>query len=82
MVEHPPKGYSQMQYPLPHNFSYGMALHAENELKNSVILTMFRTSENAVGVDAIEVNPRNALFAEDTGPLIHVGSIVPLLTLG
>ena len=76
-----PRGYNQMQYPQPHNFSYQFKLNLEDETKNSAICTLLRTSEVATGVSAIEVNPRNAAFAEDAGPLIHMGSIVPRLNI-
>ncbi len=81
MVERPPRGYTQLQYPLPHNFTYRFSLGAENGNRESTIATLIRSSEVATGVDAVEVNPRNAAFAEDTGPLIHMGSIVPRMTL-
>ncbi len=77
----PPKGYSQLQYPLPHNFKFGFSLSAEGPTKDSTILPLLRATEQAVGVSAIEVNPRNANFAEDTGCIIHMGSIVPRINL-
>ncbi len=77
----PPRGYTQQQYPLPHNFGYGGQLQLEDETKNTLIATILRTSELAVGADAIEVNPSNAAFGEDTGPVIHNGSIVPRINM-
>lgn len=77
----PPRGYRMQEYPLPHNFTYNFFLNMENETQNSTILTLFRTSEAAVGVENVEVNPRHANFAEDGGCVIHTGSIVPKISL-
>ncbi len=79
--KYPPKGYKGREYPLPHNFNEVFALNGENEAKNSTIVSLLRTSEVATGAEAIEVNPRNANFAEDNGPLIHMNSIVPRINL-
>ncbi len=81
MVERPPKGYSQMQHPLPHNFNYRFSLNAENVNVASTMVTLLRTSEVATGVSEIEVNPKNGAFAEDNGPLIHQDSIVPRMSI-
>ncbi len=75
----PPRGYKQNEYPLPHNFSYFFQLNAEDTSKDATICTFFRTSESAINADAVQVNPRNAAFVEDTGPLIFNGSIIPRL---
>ncbi len=56
-------------------------LQAENEAKNSTIFTLLRTSEAALDVENVEVNPRHPNFAEDGGPLIHLGSIVPKISM-
>ncbi len=77
----PPRGYRSDEYPLPHNFSIMPALQAELATKGTTIVPFFRTSELAVSAETIEVNPRNANFAEDTGCIIHNGSIVPRLTV-
>ncbi len=73
----PPRGYKTMDYPLPHNFGYGISLGGDSATRNSTIFTILRASEIATGVEAIEVNPANSAFAEDQGPLIHMGSIIP-----
>ncbi len=82
MVKHmfPPKGYRAQEYPLPHAFDSIFQLSAEDASKDSTLLTLLRSSEVATGVEAIEVNPRNPNFAEDTGPLIHNGSLVPKMS--
>ncbi len=80
MAKFPPRGYTQQQYPLPHNFGYLTQLRALSETQNTTIFTLFRTSEAAVDVENIEVNPSHPNFAEDVGPLIHNGSIVPRLS--
>ncbi len=77
----PPRGYYQQQYPLPHNFNYDAHFNVENETLNSCIFTLFRTSKKAVNPEAVEVNPAHASFAEDTGPLVHLNSIVPKISM-
>ncbi len=74
---YPPKGYNQLQYPLPHNFTYKFGLSLEAATKNSTMLTLFRATKKAAGVEAIEVNPKNAAFAEDGGTAVQMGSIIP-----
>lgn len=76
-----PRGYRQEQFPLPHNFQYEGEMTAEDELTNSVILSILRTSEVANAPETIEVNPSNSTFSEDAGPLIHQGSIVPKISM-
>ncbi len=73
----PPRGYFASQYPLPHRFSYVMRLGAEAPTKDTVILPILRSSEAVASADTIEVNPRNANFAVETGATCHPGSIVP-----
>ncbi len=79
MAKHsyPPKGYNQLQYPLPHNFTYKFGLSLEASTKNSTICTLFRATKKCGTVEAIEVNPKNAAFAEDGGTAVHMGSIIP-----
>ncbi len=73
----PPRGYRTQEHPLPHNFGYLFQLNAEDETKNSTIATIFRTTELAIAADTIEVNPAHPDFAEESGCIIHNGSIIP-----
>lgn len=82
MVKFPPKGYEQIQYPLPHYFEYAVNMQAEDETKNSFYATLLRSSEVLTAPESVEVNPANVAFAEDAGPLIHPNSIVPKLSIG
>ncbi len=78
MPPRPPRGYRNEEYPLPHNFSQSFSLSAENEALNTAIIQILRTHEGlTAAAETIEVNPRNAAFAEETGSLIGSGSIVP-----
>lgn len=81
MVGRPPRGYNQMQYPLPHNFQMSFGLSMEDETRNTVIIPLIRNSELMVGIENVEVNPRHANFAEETGASCFTGSIVPRLTV-
>ncbi len=74
----PPKGYRLNDHPLPHDFRYGASFDILDATKDATILTLIRASEDAtVGIEAVEVNPRHASFAEETGPTCAMGSIVP-----
>ncbi len=77
----PPRGYYAKQFPLWHYFEYKITLQCEDETKNTYIATLLRTSELAVTPEAVEVNPTNANYVEDVGPVIHHGSIVPQMSL-
>ncbi len=73
----PPKGYNALAHPLPHNFEYQFSLAAENATKDATIITLFRSSQAVNAAESIEVNPTNASFGEETGPLNQMNSIVP-----
>ncbi len=74
----PPKGYNMTEYPLPHNFDYLFSLQAEDETKNSTIVTLLRSiGESPIAADSIEVNPKHASFGEETGPSCQLDSIIP-----
>ncbi len=73
----PPRGYKSLEYPLPHNFDFQFDLEAEDETKNSTIVTLFKQSEACNAPESVEVNPTNDNFVEDTGTCLHRGSIVP-----
>lgn len=77
----PPRGYRMEEYGLPHIFSYRGALSAESATQDATILTILRYSEACANPDTIEVNPRNANFARETGATCCPGSIVPRITM-
>lgn len=79
--KYPPRGYRKLEYPLPHNFSTIFNLLAEDTSADSTIIPLIRATEAFTTPEAIEVNPRNANFAEETGASIHMGSIVPRLNV-
>ncbi len=81
MYKSPPKGYRASEYPLPHDFDYKFSLGLGAGTKDSTIITLLRTSEVCNAPDTIEVNPKNANFAEETGPLIQNDSIIPKLSV-
>lgn len=75
-----PRGYKSAEFPLPHNFKYRFTLQAEDETKNSTILTLIKATETAIDAENVEANPSHATFAEDTGPMTFMGSIVPKIS--
>lgn len=77
MPKHPPRGYSKMQYPLPHNFSYSGVFDILDSAKRATYVTLFRGTETSLSPDSIEVNPRHDNFAEDQGPTCIFDSIIP-----
>ncbi len=74
-----PRGYRAQEHPLPHSFGYGFSLGVESQ--SATIMSFFRADETITAVEGIEVNPSNAAFAEETGPTIANGSIIPKLTV-
>ncbi len=79
--KNPPRGYRLTDHPLPHDFRYGASFDILDTTKDATMLTLLRASEDAtVGIEAVEVNPRHASFAEETGPSCAMGSIVPRIS--
>lgn len=82
MPKHPPKGYFDQEYPLYHEFTYKFSMNLTDPVQDATICTLIRTSEvKVVTPEAIEVHPENAAFAENNGPLNHLGSIVPTMSI-
>lgn len=77
MAKRPPAGYRMTEFPLPHAFGGQFTLEGEDETLNSTYINLIRASEEAVDVENVNVNPGHAGFGKDTGPMIHMGSIVP-----
>ncbi len=76
--ERPPKGYNRRAYPLPHEFNYycGLGLEKANQ---ATIFTIMYTSSDDVTPEAIEVHPKNASFAVETGTLVNMDSQVQFM---
>lgn len=81
MAERPPPGYRRFDKPLPHEFEYDFGLNFLNESRNSTSCTYLRNKNNAFAPDTIEVNPKHASFAVDTGPLICSDSLVQFMSI-
>ncbi len=75
--ERPPRGYEMQDYPLPHSCFQQFELGGESATLNSTIIPLFRSSLAATGEEAVEVNPKNALFAKEGGHTCFQGSIIP-----
>jgi len=74
--ERVPRGYDRDDYPLPHRFNYQFSLGCLDQTANKIMTTFLRTSTLSIGNPNVIVNPKNAAFAIDTGPLINEDSIV------
>lgn len=77
----PPKGYNQMEYPLPHKFDYKFELSPETAATNSTICSLIQCREGLTAIETIEVNPANTAFAEETGPVNAPNSIIPRMNV-
>ncbi len=77
----PPKGYTSIDYPLPHDFVYSFSLGAHTSSDTATICSIIRASEDVTAPEGIEVNPANGAFAEETGTIIAMNSIVPRINL-
>lgn len=78
----PPKGYRMDEYPLPHSFTYRLLFGFESAAADTAtIIPILKNTDEVGSPETVEVNPRNTNFAEDTGALIHTGSIVPRISL-
>ncbi len=78
----PPKGYTALDFPLPHDFAYSFSLTGEAAVtKSHTICPIIRCTEDITTPENIEVNPQNPSFAEETGSMIAPNSIVPRIKL-
>ncbi len=77
MAEAPPPGYRRRDKPLPHVFEYAVGL----EFGTATTLTYLRNSVDTVDPAIIEVNPRHADYAIDTGPCICSDSLVQFISI-
>jgi len=79
----PPKNYRMAEFPLHHDFSGGFFLAGENAALDSTIVSLARSRDDvSINADAVEVNPKHNLFAEETGSTCQAESIVPRMSFG
>ncbi len=81
MAERPPRGYNRRDKPLPHVFRYDVELSLLSTEEQATMFMYMGTSKLTADPKTIEVNPRNALFAQETGPLICYDSMVQMATI-
>ncbi len=74
----PPRGFVAERYPLRHKFQYGFGLNVLNGALGATICTIVKGSKDTgmTKANAIEVNPHNSLFLQETGALCHQMSIL------
>ncbi len=81
LAERPPAGYNTRDKPLPHLFVYQASLNIVTDIVRSTMFTYLRTTKDSNDPSTIEVNPRNAAFATDTGAVICEDSIVQKMNI-
>ncbi len=74
----PPRGFRAELFPLRHKFDYAFGLGGLTASQNSTTCTIVRGSADSAMIDpnAIEVNPHNPTFAQETGVMCHQMSIL------
>ncbi len=74
----PPRGFRAELFPLRHKFDYSVGLNLLNDAQNTTMCTIVRGSADSAMIDpnAIEVNPHNPTFAQETGVICHQMSIL------
>ncbi len=78
----PPRGFKAEIYPLRHRVIYSFGLSAVTGTMNSAMATLIMHSTDIdVQPVAIVVNPHNANYVEETGPLVQTMSIIDKLNL-
>ncbi len=78
----PPRGFKKELYPLRHQFSYSFGLSLLDATKNTTycpLVKNYKTVGTAAG--AIPVNPHNAGFVVETGPVCQNMSIIDKMTV-
>lgn len=81
MARRPPRGYTQDQHPLPHDFKYFVPIDLEAAAENSFMFTLIRASDACLVADSTVVNPQHPSFAGEAGATCCMGSIVPRLNV-
>ncbi len=79
----PPKGFEDSKWPLRHRIIHTFALNMGDENKNTVLLPLVMSSLDMASDDpeTIIVNPNNADYVSDTGPLVRQDSIIDRMTI-
>ncbi len=79
----PPKGFATELYPLRHRILYSFGLSAATATQNSAYATLVMSSTDMASADpsTIVVNPHNANYVTDSGPLVRQMSIIDKLRL-
>lgn len=79
--EKPPPGYKKSDRPLHHHIYYWGALAAFVVNVDGTMLPLIRSSADAVNPNTIEVRTNNSSFAEETGSVCCVDSMVTQMTI-
>jgi len=73
----PPKGFESEKYPLRHRLVFATSMSLGDEDKNTILLPIVMSSTDTdVTAASIVVNPHNANYVEDVGPLVRQMSII------
>ncbi len=77
----PPPGFSSEQFPLRHDFTYGIGLSMTTTTMNSAYATLVKSYTPVTDATTIDVNPHHASFVVDGGAICQPMSIIDQLTL-
>ncbi len=83
----PPRGFEAEKWPLRHRIVYAYAVTHGLENANTVFMPIVRASKATTATspltnpDTIQVNPHNANYEEDSGPLCGQMSIIDRMTI-
>ncbi len=76
--KHPPKGYLQAEFPLPHNFQLMPTFSIDNAIvQNATYIPILMNDEGLVNPDTVNANPEHGSFAESDNVYCYKNSIVP-----
>ncbi len=76
-----PKGYSQTEFPLPHNFKYQTEFSIDATGQEGTYLPIILNDEALVNADTVNVNPEHGSFAESNNAYCHKNSIIPRINI-
>ncbi len=76
-----PAGFEMQKHPLRHKFMYRIGLSLATGTINSAYLLLIRNYKTLNAASGIEVNPKHANFAVETGTMCAPNSIIDRLTI-
>ncbi len=78
----PPRGYQDMDHPLPHNFNFDADFNIDNaSTERMTYFPLILNDEGLVNPDTVIANPEHGSFAESNNAYCYKNSIIPRMNV-